>query len=360
MVNRRIARALVLMLCATACRQIAGIDDPQPWDDGGGGDGNDTNDGSMESCYGTGIVQLCLADRPTGAVTLPSGTFDTDNSTACATNVTSGASGACVVAGHTVTLPVGATLVAVGTKPLIVVAHDTITIGGTLGVASRRRAAPGAGSATGVCNAPSPPPDGGGGAGGSFGGLGGSGGASTPTMAGPTPPAPTSLRGGCAGQRGSGGGNAGAGGGATFLIAKTAIDVTGSINASGAGGEHADDTGVRGGSGGGSGGMIGLDAPMLQIAGAVFANGGGGSGGTDAGSEGDDGGDPNANSGGGGGGGSSGGTGGTGAAGASLAGTAGGPGVVGSSGGGGGGGGAGVVKLYGTRTGAGTISPPPT
>lgn len=360
MLNVRIARALVLVLCASGCRQVAGIEDPLPWD--GGDSGSNSGDGSVEdACYGTGIVQLCLGEPASGATMLPDGTLDTDSSPLCATNVISGGTGACVVAGNTVVLPTGGVLVATGSKPLIVVAHDSITISGTLSVASRREGSRGAGSSTGTCNAAAAPTGGGGGAGGSFGGLGGDGGGPNTTTAGPTPPAPTSLRGGCDGQAGSGsGGSEGAGGGATFLIAKVGIDVTGSINASGAGADKPD-SGIRGGSGGGSGGMIGLDAPMVQVAGSVFANGGGGSGGSDSSSEGDDGNDPVAGSGGSGGGGSgTAGNGGNGAAGATLDGMAGGSGTAGSSGGGGGGGGAGVVKLYGTRAGAGTISPPPT
>lgn len=358
----RVPQALFLVLAASACRQVAGLDDPLPWDGGGGGDGNGgddaRSDGPMSAlCHGTGIVQLCFDAPPMGATMLPGGTLDTDTSPLCSTNVVSGATTACVIAGDTVSLAAGLTLAATGSKPLIIVARNQITITGTLDVATHRFGPRGAGAAIGPCNAAGSPSGGGGGAGGSFGGLGGDGGAPNQTMAGSVPAAPTTLRGGCSGR--SSGGVGGDGGGATYLIAGVQIEVVGAINASGAGAEKAD-SGIRGGGGGGSGGMIGLDAPAVQIGGIVFANGGGGSGGSDAGSEGDDGWDPAGGAGGIGGAGSgTSGDGGTGASGTTLTGVAGGAGTAGVSGGGGGGGGAGVVKLYGTRSGSGTISPPP-
>lgn len=356
----RISRALFLVLAASACRQVAGLDDPLPWDGGGGGDGGDggRSDGPMSAlCHGTGIVQLCFDAPPTGATMLPGGTLDTDASPLCSTNVVSGVTDACVIAGDTVSLATGLTLAATGSKPLIIVARNQITITGTLDVATHRLGLRGAGATMGACNAAGSPSNGGGGAGGSFGGLGGDGGAPNPTMAGSVPAAPTTLRGGCSGR--SSGGVGGDGGGATFLIAGARIEVVGAINASGAGAEKAD-SGARGGGGGGSGGMIGLDAPAVVVGGIVFANGGGGSGGSDSGSEGEDGRDPVGGAGGIGGAGSgTAGDGGTGASGTTLMGAAGGPGTAGVTGGGGGGGGAGVVKLYGTRSGSGTISPPP-
>ena len=358
-----IARVVVLALLAAGCRQLAGLDDPLPRDGGGaGGDGDGTDDGSVSgACYGNGLVRICLATEPSDDRTL-TGQLDTGTSPLCAlaTDVTSGGAGVCIVAGARLTVPAATTLRVVGTRPLVLIAQETITIAGTVDAASHRGQPAGPAANFSGCIGGSSPGSNGGGAGGSFAGVGGAGGGPNQSAAGGSLPSPTMLHGGCPGTDGAGEGSTpGAGGGAVYLIARTAIDVAGSINASGAGTDRDDDSAsAGGGSGGGSGGMIGLDAPSVNVAGIVFANGGGGAEGDDA-SPGRTGADPIGGAAGSGGtGSSSGGAGGNGGAGAVADGGAGAAGLPGVSGGGGGGGSVGIILLFGTRIGTGTISPP--
>jgi hypothetical protein len=327
-------------------------------------------------CYGAdnGLVRPCYPVAPTGDLTLP-GTLDTDTSTLCGAPLRGG-NGYCVVAANNITLD--DSVVATGSKPLVLVAASTITIesGATLDVASRHSTFPprkGAGAGSTDCTAGTPPTvsggggGGGGGAGGSFGGAGGRGGAgNNGAGTGGSPGAvqvPTFLRGGCPGQDGINGtpGMGGKGGGAVYLIASR-ISISGAIKASGEGG-HPGLTGSAGGGGGGSGGMIGLDAPMITNFGDVFANGASGGEGSGPATPGNLGPEPTStaaspppmsgtNNGGDGGGGSgigipTGRNGSNGSGGGSP------------GGGGGGGGGLGVIKVYrGTST--GNVSPMPT
>jgi hypothetical protein len=292
---------------------------------------------------------------------------NTDMAGTC-TTVLRGADGLCVIAAEAIRVE---TLVhAIGSKPLVLVATDTIEISGQLDAASHRGATPsmyttafvGAGAnPAGGCNPGDVPTNGGGGAGGTLTADGGNGGDSATgggNDGGVAGVAPTfmGLRGGCPGQNGARGtpGQGGNGGGALYLIANTSITISGEINASGEGG-HPGVTGGAGGGGGGSGGMIGLDAPAITNTGVVYANGGGGgegSGNTTVGSPGNE---PNSagaapasmDS-------SNGGAGGAGGAGGSAGGPpTGGPGQnVNGFGGGGGGGGTGLIRVFrGTLTG---------
>ena len=351
-------RATAAALVALAgCGKLVGLDSPI--------DGDPTG-----VCYGTGLVRVCFTEPPQGDPMLMSGTVNSDSPLVCSDKVVSGGTGAggtayCVIGAHTITVPMMQTVTSSGGKPIVFVATDSITIDGTLDFAGHRQtpATPAGGDWSG-CNAASAASMAGGGAGGSFAGTGGNGGSAggTPAMAGAALAAPTELHGGCAGQNGSGGDGAGSrghGGGGVYLIAVTNISVTGAINASGAGSGSGGDSEVGGGGGGGSGGMIGLDAPMLALSGPVFANGGGGSSGSSASQHGSSGSDPVNGAQGGGGAGASGAGGGGGFA-ATANGIPGGDGVSGTTGGGGGGGSVGVILIYGTHTGAGTISPPPT
>ena len=179
----------------------------------------------------------------------------------------------------------------VGARALIVVCSRIATIGARFGGAAilgspgPGGAAPGSGPGAGPpgasgggCN--------GGGAGGSFGDIGGAGGTTT------CGPGPTSVAafgskridffagsGGGAGA-GSCGGSGGAGGGAIQIsslvsvrvLASAAIHVGGGGGAGGCGNV----SNAHGGGGGGSGGTIFLEAPVIDVAGAVTANGGGG------------------------------------------------------------------------------------
>ncbi|HUJ62681.1 MAG TPA: hypothetical protein VLX92_29465 [Kofleriaceae bacterium] len=263
---------------------------------GGGeqGDGGGGSDGNGSSCYGE--LDVCLVQAPSTPLTIGTDTsIDTDSSPMCLP-LAGGATTWCVLGGTQVMVSAG--LTATGSKPLVIVATDTIAIGDKLDVASHRNGTTetvGAGADPSACDAGTAPTGDGGGAGGSFGAQGGAGGDSAPNSHGKPGAAATnpSLQGGCPGQDGSGGGTkavGGHGGGAVYLYAATSISITGSIDASGEGGL----VGVipdAGGSGGGAGGMIWLESPTVTVPGIVYANGGGGSSGTGnttGGSNGDD------------------------------------------------------------------------
>ena len=365
--------------------------DAPPGSDGDVVDMGPNIDGRM--CYG-GPHQICLATLPSGPRTLPA-TIDTD--TQC-DQVESPVGGVplCVVSGAQITIT---NTRAEGGRPLVIVATDSITIGGDLDVSSTRGATPGAGANAAAClmaniEGEDDGGGGGGGGGGGFGAVGGNaglgdtnrsngGGAGTEATGGTGGAMSISMfiRGGCRGGDGgsTNGGNGGAnqgtnhgvgssGGGAVYLIAGSSITVqaTGAIYASGAGGDGGNDT-SGGGGGGGSGGLVGLDAPTITLTGHIAANGGGGGGGAGSsdGGNGGDGAQPGAaaawnqraTAG-------IGGTqnppgqtpGGQGGATGNLAGDVS-PASVGGSGGGGGG--VGVVWVHGTVTGT-QISPPPT
>jgi hypothetical protein len=318
-------------------------------------------------CYGTVPFQICLAAAPTTALTIDVATsLDTGAGTSsgavlrCAMTV-SGATGYCVVAATAITI--NAKLIATGTRPLVLLASDSITNTAAIDVSSHRLPVEsiGAGADPSVCAAGTLPTtangNSGGGAGGSFLGLGGKGGSggSASGGAGGTPAAAVGsvsvIRGGCPGQSGAGvtPGARGHGGGAVFLIAGHKIQIAATITAAGEGGDGGAPS-AGGGGGGGAGGMIGFDAPTITVTGSslILANGGAGGEGASTSTSGAAGADAaalgaapggNGNT-------ANGGDGGAGSAG--LAGGAGVPGNQGntaaSGGGGGGGGGAGIIK----------------
>jgi hypothetical protein len=314
-----------------------------------------------EACFGdpNGFARPCFAMPPSMPVTL-TGPVDTDGAMCATVSNTQ----ACVIAGTIVSIPAGAVVTVSGSKPLVLLATQTLTIDGTLDAASKLvGGAIGAAANDAGCNAGTLPGTLGGGAGGSFGAAGGNGGNPNGGTAGAAAP-PTALRGGCRGQDGSEqvantrgiGGN---GGGALYLIAETsiAIGVTGVINASGAGGGNGQSN-LAGGGGGGSGGLIGFDSPSVTNAGLVFANGGGGGEGSGNATAGRAGSDPTNASPAAGGAGLSGngGDGGNGGAGATGIGS---PGIQASDGGGGGGG-VGAIRVFrGSPAIGGQVSPPP-
>lgn len=313
-------------------------------------------------CYGAGFAHPCFASAPTSSLTINGQPINTD-SAMCSTTVTN-LGGACVIAAGDLTI--AGAVNATGSKPLVLVAATTLTISGTLDVASHRGGQIGAGSIpptdTTSCDPGTAPGTSGGGAGGSFGTAGASGGAGGGAAGTPGAIKPASLRGGCSGQDGNNGtfGMKGRGGGAVYLIAGTSITITGQINASGASGS-AGKIGDGGGGGGGSGGLIALDAPSVTSTGVIFANGGGGAQGSGNSTTGADGKEPIglAPSGGSGQISGNGGVGGSGGAegAAPVAGAT--PGTP--YGAGGGGGSVGIVKLFGAATigGSGGVSPAP-
>jgi hypothetical protein len=339
----------------------------------GGVDTGDVGDTNNMVCYGTGLVMACFPGPVSGTQTFSqTAALNTDTSTLCAATLNNVP--ACVIAADTITVNTGIVIGATGSRPLVLVAAQTILISGTLAVASSRALTfVGAGADMPGCNAGTAPTGTSGGAGGSFGDVGGRGAAvGTAGMPGAAL-ALTTLRGGCSGQTGAdnmgpmGAGGRGRGGGAMYLIAETSILVAGQLNASGGGGGGGATGASAGAGGGGSGGLIGLDSPMVMNTGSIYANGGGGGEASGAQSTGNAGSDVlNAvTAAAGGAGGSAFGTdGGDGSVGTQLTGDPGAPNCIAPCtvppSGGGGGGGAGIIKRYRATTIPGIVSPPAT
>ncbi len=338
-------------------------------------------------CFG-GPHEICLMMPPSGPRTLPA-TINTD--TEC-DQVESPVGGVplCVVHGAQITVN---NTRAQGSRPLVIVATETINVTGNLDVSSKRGQTPGAGANAAACvPATMGENDGGGAAGGGGGGFGAAGGnagngdqnnnggaqGNATGGQGGAMSVSTFIRGGCPGADGgsTNGGNNGsnngtnfgagsAGGGAVYLIAGTSITVAmnATISASGAGGSPGLNQ-SGGGGGGGSGGLIGFDAETITVMGRVAANGGGGGGGagTTNGGNGGDGFQPgtmanwNQRAGGG----SSGnGANSSGGQGGAINNVGGGTTNNSDGGSGGGGGGVGVIWVHGTLTGM-QVSPPTT
>ena len=257
-----------------------------PFDSAPGVDGTPTM-----PCFGPAGWEVCLAIVPINTETIV-GSFDTGDDEQCANPLpaswtAAGQPDACIVIAKRIDVT-GNEVVVTGTRPLVLVASEMITIAGTLDVGSHRdpvNLGPGS-PATDCMTGRSPESEGdggGGGAGGSFmtkGGDGGNGDAddrdADPGAAGNASVLPSKLRAGCPGQAGAqGGGASGQGGGALYLLAGQAI-TGGRIDASGGGGVEGGSK--SGGSGGGSGGMVVLYAPSVSLT-SINANGGGGASG---------------------------------------------------------------------------------
>lgn len=336
-------------------------------------------------CFGTDPFVICLAALPTAPLSISlTTTIDTTNSSKCVATTSSSSAGYCVVAATTIAIT--ERLRGIGSKPLVLLATDSITVStanGWIDVGNHRGDADlGAGADPATCLAGTGPGASSGGAGGSFTGTGGSGGspAGFEGLGGQAASGNTNitaLRGGCAGQAGDGGAPGGRGGGAVYLLAGTKIEITtGSnphtgINAAGEGGSHGVSSPSEvvvhgGGAGGGSGGMILFDAPTITCNGLILASGGGGGEGNGATSQGNPGEDPTSIDPAAGGSGDLGG--GNGGAGSSA--VAAGNGTSGSNGqidnlgdkgaGGGGGGGAGLIKAPAGANLGTQVSPPAT
>jgi hypothetical protein len=252
---------------------------------------------------GTGTYTMTSSTIDTSAMTIvgaaiPAGvTFDTSPQSC------SGCPELAILHVGRLHIPGGSTIRVVGMRPFVILAGDTVDIGGVID-ASAHAAAPGAG---GAASAMGPgagaqgvhqdtySDSGGGGAGlATLGGKGGDAmGENTPATGAAggvvyDDPMVTKLLGGSGGGLGSGGDCAnplgGAGGGALQIYSQTGINITGGggINVGGGGGGAGPGCGTQNsgaGSGGGSGGMLFLQAPMITNAGFLAANGGSGGGG---------------------------------------------------------------------------------
>ncbi|HEX8110234.1 MAG TPA: hypothetical protein VF516_21030, partial [Kofleriaceae bacterium] len=189
-------RAWVLALALGACgfSSSAGIGkgsngsvpdagDPTPPDDSGGGGSPDAGP-PVHVCLGT-FVQVC-ADAPRGALNLMTGTIDTSDTSASSkclpatAYTTTPVVDACVIASQSITIPSGNTVSVIGTRRLILLTDEALTIAGTLDVASHRGGNAGPAADSGPCPSPGSNPtfktEGGGGWGGTFGSSGNNGG----------------------------------------------------------------------------------------------------------------------------------------------------------------------------------------
>jgi len=244
-----------------------------------------------QQCFGS-ILSICFnsgGDVPTTPTVL-TGDISTDDPLVCNQH-TRQSTAYCVVTGMGITIAAGTTIRAYGSRPLVLLSTTTVDLAGTLDASSTSIATAAHPTGPGVfpnpaCAVGTVSADGNsGGFGGSFGGKGGNGymldSAVLPTagLAIAFPP----LRAGCPGGAGSTttsnttAGAGGNGGGAVAIIASS-IALSGTINASGAGGLGGPAE-KAGGGGGGSGGMIVLDASTITVSGAtyaLYANGGGG------------------------------------------------------------------------------------
>ena len=294
-------RLAVLVVLTCGCRQIFGLDAPTPLRaDGDPSDARtDATDAPVDAtgqCFSRPELTLagCLAGAPTSDLVVSQSTsIDTDSTAACAPLATR-TQDVCVIAATSIAVSSSAVVRVTGSRPLVLFSQSTITIDGTLDVASHLgtfgmpSVGPGANPNPTICGAAQAGIFGGGGAGGSFGTVGGDGGRgvplnSVPGAAGPAISA-TTFHGGCTGGLGAGAdmnvAAAASGGGAVAMFGDT-ITVSGTVNASAMAG-HGGAIGSNGGYGGASGGMIVISTPAISLTnqGQLFAIGGAGGGGS--------------------------------------------------------------------------------
>jgi hypothetical protein len=293
------------LLLVAACKfepQRAGNDGPPPIDapeiDAPPPDAFDPK------CFGGGDFYLCLGAEPMEPeLRLDGGTIDTSTCTLGELMQMVDGTAVCTIARTAIRII--NTNGVIGDRPLVLVATTTITLESN---AVLDVSAPGPRAPDTACNDAGNGMNGNsgasGGAGGSFGSSGGNGANGSTTILGGTAgdviAAPVrTLRGGCPGGTGGDGGGGsntvagGLGGGAVLLVAREAIGIEGTINASGTGATGGKDS-FGGGGGGGSGGMIAFHTTLLtvQASGRIVANGGGGGGGAGNGDPGDPGANP--------------------------------------------------------------------
>lgn len=302
----RILVVATLAFAGGGCQQLLGFESPTLGGDAGAKDSLD----DASTCFGSGAYVVCLQVLPQGPFTFTNNqVVDTaPGSMACSAGAMwsiPNQPDSCFVVATAIELP---SILVHGSRPLVLVATDAISVTGTLDAASHVAnglIGPAAPAAT--CLAGTLPQNGtngaGGGAGGSYvlrGGDGGSGnaGANNGGLSANAVAMPGTLQAGCNGQTGGQGSSfppsPGRGGGAVALIAghQIVLNQGAILNVSGSGG-HTGGAGDGGGGGGGSGGMLVLNAPSIvdSPGSIVIANGGGGGGGG-GGATGSDGGDP--------------------------------------------------------------------
>ncbi|MFT3698142.1 MAG: hypothetical protein QM831_33685 [Kofleriaceae bacterium] len=280
-------RAWLIATCC-GCRAIFGLDAPTAIGDGAastGGDGPVTLDASSGAlCFGraeVGIMPICI-DTPVMDLDLGAN-LQTNTDSRCGDQ-----DDACVVIGKSVKLD---GLTAVGTKPLIVIGTESVTIAGLVDVSTPNQAIvgnQGAGAGVNACMASGGgQTTSGGGGGGSFSTVGGNGGKGLQGTSGTAAATlGVTFHAGCSGG-GSGGGmvSGGFGGGAIAVFSsEITLSANAQIRANGEGGGAGLKTvgmTAYGGGGGGAGGFVLLDAATFSIdpSFVVFANGGGGGGG---------------------------------------------------------------------------------
>jgi len=101
--------------------------------------------------------QLCLGQSIRGCVPMPetavtlSQTIDTGTSALCSTCSTTSGIDACVIAGRSISVAAGTTARVTGSRPLILIASQQITISGTLDAASHRGVSDGPAANAGPC-----------------------------------------------------------------------------------------------------------------------------------------------------------------------------------------------------------------
>jgi hypothetical protein len=286
---------VAIALLAAGCTRILGVHDFPP-------EVVETS----KTCFGT-MFPVCFDAALPDPLTL-TGAIDTTD--ALCRGLLADGTPACIIAATDLTIM---DIHVRGTLPLVLVAQDQLTIVGTLDAASRAAKVGPNGSSTDCV--PATPGWGedqnnlrssAGGAGGSYGSAGGDGGGAlgqsnnaTDIGGGRANPVATAigLHGGCAGSSGGvpisgpmiGAAIApaagGAGGGAVLLVAD-AIQIDGTVDASGGAGIGGASSPQNhqyggGGGGGGSGGLIAIDAAIVTVTGMLVANGGGGGGGAD-------------------------------------------------------------------------------
>jgi hypothetical protein len=298
-------RLAVLLLLTGGCRQIFGLETPDPLRTDAAvdslGDGMDAAFDAGKLCFSRPALNLgaCLAGEPMSDLMATASTsIDTDDSTYCA-SLTTSTQDMCVVAAQSISISPGVLVRVTGARPLVLFSPTQIALAGTLDVASHNNnilPTAGAGADPPACGTVVAPTMQGGGAGGSFGTRGGDGGRGVTVLSMPGQSAPAlpvaAFHGGCPGGVGADGAAGPAFGGGTIALFANAVAIDGTINASGMGGPGAT-VSAKGGYGGASGGMIVISAPsvMLTTQAQLFANGGAGGGGSSNGGAGADGGE---------------------------------------------------------------------